>query len=273
MVDRNRLEDVAYWLVVGGLGGLALLILTTPVVVVLVTSLTSEPSLQFPPPGLSLQWYAALLDPERSGHIHEAALNSLKVAAWSAALAMIVGTMAALWLQRHPTATGRTLDTVFMSPLVLPMLSFGLAALILITLMRFRPSLMWLTAGHLVVVVPFVLRTTLANLSQLDRALLDSSRSLGAGPFYTFRRVTLPIILPGIAAGTFLAFMASIDNVPVSLFLSSARTDMLPIRMWGMMESSLDVRVAAASGVLIVGAIVLLLVMDRLVGLTRRLSS
>jgi putative spermidine/putrescine transport system permease protein len=65
--------------------------------------------------------------------------------------------------------------------------------------------------------------------------------------------------------------MASVDNVPVSLFLSSARTDMLPIRMWGMMESTLDVRVAAVSGVLMVAAVVLMVVMERLVGLTRRM--
>ena len=96
-------------------------------------------------------------------------------------------------------------------------------------------------------------------------------RSLGAGPVLTFRRVTLPLIAPGIAAGAFLAFMASVDNVPVSLFLSSARTDMLPIRMWGMMESTLDVRVAAVSGTLILVAFLLMLVMERLTGLTRRM--
>lgn len=272
MADGHRFADAIYWVLVLALGGLALLILVTPVAVVLIISLTSQASLKFPPPGLSFQWYADLFDPVSSGHIHEAALNSLTVAAGSAGLAMILGTLAALWLQRHPGPTSRALDTAFMSPLVLPMLSFGLAALILLTMLRERPTIMWLTLGHLVVVVPFVLRTTLASLSQLDKALLDSSQSLGAGPLYTFRRVTLPIILPGIAAGAFLAFMASVDNVPVSLFLSSARTDMLPIRMWGMMESSLDVRVAAASGVLVVGAILLLLMMDRLVGLTRRLS-
>lgn len=272
MAERRQLGDLVYWLAVGGLGGIALLILITPVVVVLLISLTSEPSLRFPPPALSLQWYEALLDPARSGHILTAAVNTLQVAATSAALAMLVGTMAALWIQRHPGPGGRTVDITFMSPLVLPMLSFGLAALILISLLRYRPSLMWLSIGHLVVVVPFVLRTSLASLTQLDKALLDSSQSLGAGPFYTFRRITLPLVLPGIAAGTFLAFMASVDNVPVSLFLGSARTDMLPIRMWGMMESSLDVRVAAASGLLVVGAVVLLLLMDRLVGLTKRLS-
>ena len=115
------------------------------------------------------------------------------------------------------------------------------------------------------------LRTTTASLSQLDPALLDSSQSLGASWFYTLRRVTLPLIFPGIAAGAFLAFMASIDNVPVSLFLSNARTDTLPIRMWGMMESTLDVRVAAVSGVLIAAAFVLMLIMEWTVGLTRRM--
>jgi putative spermidine/putrescine transport system permease protein len=116
-----------------------------------------------------------------------------------------------------------------------------------------------------------VLRTVGASLSQLDPALLDASRSLGAGPFRTFHRITLPLIAPGIAAGAFLAFMGSVDNVPVSLFLSSARTDMLPIRMWGMMESTLDVRVAAVSGTLVIATLLLMLLMERLTGLTRRL--
>ena len=102
--------------------------------------------------------------------------------------------------------------------------------------------------------------------------LLESSASLGASRLYTFRRVTLPLITPGILAGAFLAFVASLDNVPVSLFLSNARTDLLPIRMWGMIESNLDVRVAAISGVLIAAVIILMLVMERLVGLTRRIS-
>lgn len=265
-------SDALYAAVVGLLGLVALAILVGPVLVVLAVSFTSEPSLRFPPEGFSLRWYAALLDPVQSGHIHEAALNSVTVALGAAGVATLVSGAAALWLRTRSGPAGRAVDLAFMSPLVLPMLSFGLAALILLTTIRVRPTLFWLSAGHLVVVAPYVLRTTAASLSQLGQPLLDSSASLGASRLYTFRRITLPIIAPGLAAGAFLAFMASMDNVPVSLFLSSARTDMLPIRLWGMIESSLDVRVAAASGVLVVCTTVLLLAMNRLVNLSRRIS-
>jgi len=120
-------------------------------------------------------------------------------------------------------------------------------------------------------IVPFVLRTTVANLSQLDPGLLASSESLGASRLFTFRRVTLPLILPGIGAGMFLAFMASFDNIPVSLFLTDARTEMLPIRMWGMLETRLDVRVAAISGLVAMATLVLLVLVDRLVRVDRQL--
>jgi putative spermidine/putrescine transport system permease protein len=79
----------------------------------------------------------------------------------------------------------------------------------------------------------------------------------------------LPLIAPGIAAGAFIAFMASFDNVALSLFLSDARSEVLPIRLWNLIESSLDVRAAAVSGVLIAGTVVLALVMERVVGLSR----
>jgi putative spermidine/putrescine transport system permease protein len=107
---------------------------------------------------------------------------------------------------------------------------------------------------------------------QLDKSLLECSESLGASAWFTFRRTTLPLIAPGIFAGAFLAFVLSFDNVPVSIFLSSVSTDMLPVRMWGMMESSLDVRVAAISGFLIVITILSTLAMERLVGIARRME-
>jgi putative spermidine/putrescine transport system permease protein len=267
----RRADDLSYSVVTGTLAGLGFLILVGPVVIVLLTSFTRGRSIKFPPSGLSLQWYRLLFDPVGSAQIHRAALNSLEVAAVAMVCATVLATLASVALARRPGAWARALDTIFMSPMILPMLAFGLAALMYFTFMGFRPSLPLIMIGHVVVIAPFVLRTTSASMSQLDPALLESSASLGASWFYTFRRVTLPVIAPGIAAGAFLAFVASLDNVPVSLFLAGPRSDMLPIRMWGMMESMLDVRVAAVSGVLIAAVIVLMLVMERVVGLTRRL--
>jgi len=268
---RRSVSDLSYVAVTGGLAVLALLILLGPVVIVLLTSLTDNRSLKFPPTGLSFQWYEQLFDAARSRQIHRAASNTVEVAAWATALATTFGTLAALALARSRSAWARATDAVFMSPMILPGLAFGLAALMYFTLMGFRPSLNLIIIGHAIVIVPLVLRTTSASLAQLDATLLECSASLGASRLYTFRRVTLPIIGPGIASGAFLAFMASLDNVPISLFLSGPRTDMLPIRLWGMMESTLDVRVAAVSGVMIVSVMALMLLMDRLVGLTRRI--
>jgi putative spermidine/putrescine transport system permease protein len=267
---RHSFGDWSYWLVIGGLATLALVIMIGPVLVVIATSLTENRSLKFPPTGFSFQWYRQLFDPDVSDQIHRAAGNSLTVAFWSTLASVVFGTMAALAIARSRTRLARSLDAIFMSPMILPGLSFGLAALMYFTLMGFRPSLTLIMIGHALVIVPFVLRTSSASISQLDPSLLECSASLGASWFYSFRRITLPIIAPGIAAGAFLAFMASIDNVPISLFLSGPRTDMLPIRMWGMMESTLDVRVAAVSGVLIAVVLGMMLLMERLVGFTRR---
>jgi putative spermidine/putrescine transport system permease protein len=269
----RSLSDRLFYAVVGALAACALVILVGPVVIALVTSFTSSAALKFPPPSFSLRWYVALLDPALSGHIHIAALNSFIVALAATTLAVCIAVPAALALRTTGPRRAAMLDTVFMSPMVLPLLAYGLATLIFFSWMSFRPSLATLIIGHTIVVIPLVLRTCTASLTQLDPALWQSSESLGASAWFTFRRTTLPLIAPGVCAGAFLAFVLSFDNVPVSIFLSSVRTDMLPVRMWGMMETSLDVRVAAISGILIVVTVVSTIVMERLVGLTRRLET
>jgi putative spermidine/putrescine transport system permease protein len=269
--SASRWDAVSYAVVVRGVSMLAILILLAPIAIVMTISFTDALALRFPPPGYSIRWYLALFDAEKSAEIQRAALNSLIVATCSTAIATTLGTLAALAIARRSWSWAGRLDLIFMSPLVLPSLALGLAMLMYFTLIGLRPSMPLLIAGHVVMIVPFVLRTTIANLSQLNPVLLESSESLGASRFFTFRRVTLPLILPGIGAGTFLAFMASFDNIPVSLFLTDARTEMLPIRMWGMLETRLDVRVAAISGLVSIGTLVLLVVVDRLVRVDRQL--
>ena len=261
-------EALSLRLVFGALATVAIVFLVAPTVIVLLTSFTASQSLKFPPSGLSLRWYIALLDADQ---MQAAAWNSLVVAFWTTVLSVVLGTAAALGLARSRSPFARACDVLFMSPLLLPALAFGFAALIFIHKLGFSPSIPFLVLGHVVVCVPFVLRTTIAALSQLDPALLDASASLGGSRCMTFRRVTLPLIAPGLGAGAFLAFMASFDNVPVSLFLADERTEVLPIHLWQQIETNLDVRTAAVSGLIVIFTLILMLLAERLAGLTRQM--
>src|SRR5471032_2379800 len=191
----------------------AMVFLIAPTIIVLITSLTSSESLRFPPPGLSLRWYYALLDADQ---MQRAAWNSLVIAIWTTLISVVLGTAASIGIARSKSKWVRVSDMLFMSPLLLPALAFGFAALVYINKLGLSPSIPLLILGHVIVCVPFVLRTTIASLSQLDPALLDASHSLGATQWMTFRRVTLPLIAPGLGSGAFLAFMASFDNIPRS---------------------------------------------------------
>jgi putative spermidine/putrescine transport system permease protein len=261
-------ERSFYW-TVWTVGLFALVLLTAPTVVLLISSFTSSLSLKFPPPGYSLRWYVELLT---SYDLQSMAWRSIKVAACASAISAVLGTLAALALARSKSAWARAVDSFFMSPLVVPWIAIGLGILIVLNLLGFPFSLTTLIAGHAVVSIPFVLRTTIASLSQLDPTLLEVSQSLGSGPVRTFRKITLPLIAPGIAAGSFLAFIASFDNVPISLFLADARSQMLPIRMWQMIQADLDPRVASISAVLVILTLILMLALERFVGLSRQLA-
>jgi putative spermidine/putrescine transport system permease protein len=253
----------------GGLAALALFLLAAPTLIVVIVSFTSGLSLRFPPPGLSLRWYQSLAD---SWQLQFAARNSLMVGVLATSVAVMFGVPAALAIGRSGSRTGRALDQFFLSPLILPGLAFGLASVIFFTSIGLTVSVTTLVIGHTVVSVPYVVRNTIAALAQLDPAQIDSSLSLGASRLMTFRRVTLPSIRSGILSGAFVCFMASFDNIPVSLFLRDAATDMLPVRMWQDLEGKLDVTIAAASSALIILTIILAIIMERLVGLSRRLQ-
>jgi putative spermidine/putrescine transport system permease protein len=251
------------------LSGLSLLLLVAPTTIVMVTSFTSGFSLKFPPPGYSTRWYLALWN--ESPEIVAALVLSLQVAALATCASIALGVPAALALARRRETWARLVETAFLSPLMLPTLALGLALLMLFNLAGTGLSFATLVIGHVAITVPYVLRTTTASLSQLDPALLESARSLGARPLFVFRTVTLPLIFRGVAAGAFIGFMSSFDNVAVSLFLSDARSDVLPIHMWQIIESNLDVRAAAMSGVLIAATLVLMVVMERVAGISRHM--
>jgi putative spermidine/putrescine transport system permease protein len=242
---------------------IALISLVLPTVVLIVTSFTESEALSFPPSGFSLRWYRSLGEADQ---IWIAAFNSLTVAFWTTILSVLLGVSAALALGRQTGLWARSAEAMFTSPLLLPALAFAFGVLVFFSAIGFRGSILPLIIGHTVVCFPFVLRNTLVAVNEFDPALTEASQSLGASSLYTFWRVTLPLISRGIAAGAFIAFMSSFDNIPISLFVADARMPMLPIHMWELIDDHLDVRTAAVSVVIIVFTLAMMILTNRFTG-------
>jgi putative spermidine/putrescine transport system permease protein len=248
----QRIGSASYRAMVVGGGGLGVLFLVAPIGVALVMSLTAGQTLKFPPQGYSLRWYAALVDPTQSGTEQIAAFNSLKIAVLAVLGSLAIAVPASIGMTRLRRRAAILIEPLLLAPLVLPSLVYGLAALVIANGLGIRPSL-WLTVvGHVVVFAPLMYRAALVVSQALDPALEEASITLGGGVLTTLARITLPLMLPGIAAGAFLVFLESLDNVSVTLFLADPQTTVLPLRMFALIEESLDPRVAAMSGVLIV---------------------
>lgn len=254
---RNIPFDLAIW----ATGFIAVVLLVLPTLVVVVMSFTNEFTLRFPPRSWSLRWYVELI--ENSPQIGAAALASVKVAVLATVVSTALGTLAAVSLAGRRDRWSLALDALFMSPMVFPAMSLGLALLLILSLAGIRMSLLTLAVGHIVIATPFVIRMVSAAAQQMNPALLDCASSLGASRVYAFFTVTLPLIRPGVISGAIVAFLSSIDHVPVSLMLSDPRTETLPIHLWSILEANLDVRVASVSGIIVAATIAVMLVVDR----------
>jgi putative spermidine/putrescine transport system permease protein len=240
--------------------------LLAPIVVVIVVSFGDAAYLQFPPRRLSLRWYTDL--GEYPDFVRSFWL-SLGLAAATTAVSGVVGTLGAFALVRHRFPGRDLLGALVMAPAALPGLVTGIALLQFFSLFRTEPSFWRLLLGHVVVTLPYVVRSVAAVLTGLDRSLEEAARGLGAAPFAVTRLVTLPLIKPGVIAGAVFAFILSFDNVVVSIFLTTPRLVPLPIQIYNYVESSAKPIIASISTLQIAAIVVMLLVAERLVGFSR----
>jgi putative spermidine/putrescine transport system permease protein len=155
---------------------------------------------------------------------------------------------------------------------MLPGLVLGIAMLQAMRELGLRDAWFSLLIAHVVITMPFIMRTVLASLSLFDFAMVDAARTLGCSYPLAIWRVLVPNILPGFVSGALFAFIASFDNYPVSMFLVDVRTKTLPIQLLNYLEISPDPTLAAVSTLLILLTIFVLFLCDRMVGL-RRMSS
>ena len=247
-----------------GVNALIVAFLLAPIAIVVVFAVNPTPFIQFPPVGVSPRWFQKFF---ASRDFMSAIRLSLIVAALVAVIATVMGATAALALARGRLPGVRLLTATFLSPLMLPAILTGLALFQLYVLLDVGRPVWGLVAGHVLIAIPYVVRTTLAVLHNFDRGLEEAARNLGASPVRTFFEVTLPLIRPGVLAGAIFAFIVSFDQFPVSLFLVSPGQETLPITLFNYLKYDLDGTIAAASMVSILLSVAVVLVLDRTVGL------
>ena len=245
-------------ILMAALGALTIFYLLAPTLVIVPMSFTEAEILSFPPQGLSLQWYEHMLTDHQWS---TAMVNSLIVAVLTAALATVLGTLAALGLSRGRFPGRSLVNGLVLSPLIVPVVVIAIGMFGLFVQWKISGSVFGLVLAHTALALPFVVVNVGTSLQTMDRNLELAAANLGANPRRSFMHITLPIILPGVVAGAIFAFITSWDEVVVAIFMTSARFRTLPVEMWEQVRQVVDPTVAAVSTTLLVVTTGLLLVL------------
>ncbi|PSC03059.1 ABC transporter permease [Alsobacter soli] len=237
-----------------------------PLGIVCLVAFTPEGYLSMPTHGFSLRWFRQILEyPE----FISAFWVSIWLGALSSTIAVALAIPSALAIARYRFPGREALTTLFMSPLMVPPVVLGIAFLRFFTQIRLAGTFTGLVLSHVIVIIPFALRLILASSYGIDTRIEHAATSLGAGAATVFRRVTVPLILPGVVSGWMLAFINSFDEVTMTVFVASPATVTLPVRMFLYIQDNIDPLIASVSACLIALTAVMLLVLDRVFGLDR----
>lgn len=241
------------WLYVLAL--LILVFLVAPVFIVIPMSFSDSRYLRFPPEGFSLRWYESYFT---SIEWVGATLTSLKVAVLVTLVATPLGLAAAYGLARSRSGAARILSLVLISPLIVPIIIFAIGVFYLYAKTNLVNTVPGLVLAHTALALPFVVVTATAGLQQFDEALERAARSLGASRWTAFRTVTLPQLRGPVISGALFAFITSLDEVVVAVFIAGGENMTLPRRMFSGLRDEVDPTIAAISSILILLSVLLL---------------
>lgn len=262
MTPLERAASVVVWAVAGAV----VLFLLAPLVVVVGVSFSASPVFDLPAPAISPRWYQRMWTLR---DLWPAVRVSVEIALISTAVSLGLGTLCAIAIDRGAFPGRPAIVTFIVSPLMMPGLVVGVAILQALREVGLRDAYLSLLIGHVVITLPYVTRTVLASLSLFDFQLIDAARTLGCSYPRALVKVMVPVLAPAFLTSGLFAFLASMDNYPISIFLTDAWTKTLPIQMLHYLEERPDPTIAAISAGLILMTIVVLLIADRLVGLRR----
>jgi spermidine/putrescine transport system permease protein len=258
-MNAHPLRKAFWW----GYGGLVLLFMTVPLVLVVLFSFNSSALTSLPLTGLTFDWYSRLF---ANDSFWPAFWNSLIVALTVAGVSAVVGTMAALALSRWPARPAAWVISFFSVPMMLPALIIGIALLsFFVRFLDLQLNLVTVILGHLVIAQPFVILIVFARMATFDHAMVESARDLGASAWTAFRTVTLPIVQPTIVGAALIALAVSLDDFVITFFTIGGGNT-LPTMVWGMVRTSLDPTINAVATLLIalsIGSTVVALYVSR----------
>ncbi|HEY4253612.1 MAG TPA: ABC transporter permease [Roseomonas sp.] len=222
--------------------------LLAPIVIVAIASFSGDGYLKFPPESLSLRWYARFLGDPRW---RSAIVNSLVIGLMTSALSTLLGFLAAYAMVRGEFRHRRVLASLLLTPVIVPHVVTAIAVYFLSAragLVGFRP---WIAVAHTVVALPVVLVILQSALRTVDPALERAAMICGCTRWGVFRRVVLPLALPGVVSAALFAFLTSFDELVISLFLAGIRAETLPVRIWNSLLLEVEPTIAAVSTLLI----------------------
>lgn len=207
--------------------------------------------------GFSLQWYQELWS-DRA--IASAFRNSMWVAFWSTIISTILGTLAALVLERFRFRGRAVYDGTLYLPIIIPDIVMALSTLLFFVMVGVALSRYTIVIAHIAFNISFVAVIVRARLSNMDANLEEAAADLGANEWATFRRVTLPLLMPGIVAGALLAFTLSLDDFVITFFVSGPGSTTLPVRVYSMIKFGVTPEVNAISTLMLVGSTILVII-------------
>lgn len=207
--------------------------------------------------GFSLKWYEELF---RNRAIGSALQVSLWVGLWATVISSILGTLAALVLERYRFPGKLTYDAVLYLPIIIPEIVIALSTLLFFVLVAVPLSRWTILITHVAFSISFVAVVVRARLANMDKSLEEAAADLGASEWQSFRRVTLPLLMPGIISGALLAFTISLDDFVITFFVSGPGSTTLPVRVYSMIKFGITPEINAVSTLMLVASTVLVII-------------
>jgi spermidine/putrescine transport system permease protein len=208
--------------------------------------------------GFTTTWYAKLF---RNHEMLVAARNSLLIALVSSVVSTFLGTMAGFALHKYRM---RVLPVLVVAPIAIPEILMGVALLMFYVMLNLTLGLVSITLSHIAFCIGYVALVVRARLAGMDESLVEAARDCGATPLEAFRYVTFPLILPGVIAGSLMAFTLSIDDFVITFFTAGASASTLPLQIYSMVKIAVTPEVNAISTLLLILTLLLITVAARI---------